>query len=279
MTQQPQHPFDRALVLDHSDLRAGLFTGTTSPDYWNMIGPFGGTTAAVALQAVLRHPDLLGTPIALTVNYAAALEAGAFDVQATPARTNRSTQHWTVQITQAGAEGAPHVTTTATVVTAARRETWGTTDLAMPEAPAPEAVERVTIGPRGVAWIGQYEMRPVSGGIPARWDGGGEHSETRLWVRDATPRPLDFPALAAMSDLFYPRVWLRRATPVPAGTVSITTYFHVGMDELAEVGTGHLFARATGQQFRNGFFDQTAQLWSRAGVLLANSSQIVYFKE
>jgi len=60
MTQQPQHPFDRALVLDHSDLRAGLFTGTTSPDYWNMIGPFGGTTAAVALQAVLRHPDLLG---------------------------------------------------------------------------------------------------------------------------------------------------------------------------------------------------------------------------
>ena len=45
------------------------------------------------------------------------------------------------------------------------------------------------------------------------------------------------------------------------------------------VGTGHLFARATGQQFRNGFFDQTAQLWSRAGVLLATSSQIVYFKE
>jgi hypothetical protein len=98
-------------------------------------------------------------------------------------------------------------------------------------------------------------------------------------VRDATPRPLDFPALASMSDLFYPRVWLRRATRVPAGTVSITTYFHAGAAELAEVGTGHLFARATGQQFRNGFFDQAAQLWSQAGALLATSSQIVYFKE
>ena len=283
MTQQQQqsqpHPFDRALALDHSDLRAGLFTGTTSMDYWNMVGPFGGTTAAVALQAVLRHPDLLGLPIALTVNYAAAIEAGAFDVQAVPARTNRSTQHWTVQITQAGASGAPQVTTTATVVTAARRGTWGATDLVMPEAPAPQAVERVTIGPAGVPWIEQYEMRPVAGGIPARWDGGGDRSETLLWVRDAVPRALDFPALASMSDLFYPRVWLRRATRVPAGTVSITTYFHAGAAELAEVGTGHLLARAVGQQFRNGFFDQAAQLWSASGTLLATSSQIVYFKE
>ena len=38
-------------------------------------------------------------------------------------------------------------------------------------------------------------------------------------------------------------------------------------------------ARATGQQFRNGFFDQAAQLWSASGTLLATSSQIVYFKE
>src|SRR5687767_14392582 len=93
------HPFDKAIALHHSDIRVGHFTGATSPDYWNMVGPFGGATAAIALQSVLQHPDLLGTPLALTVNFAAALEAGAFDVQATAVRTNRSTQHWTVQIT------------------------------------------------------------------------------------------------------------------------------------------------------------------------------------
>lgn len=273
------HPFDKALDIHHSDIRVGHFTGMTSPDYWNMVGPFGGTTAALALQAVLKHPDLLGAPIALTVNYAAALEAGAFDIQATAVRTNRSTQHWTVQITQAGASGAPNMTTTATVVTAVRRETWGENDLPMPDVPRPEAVERISIGPSGVAWIGQYDMRPISGGIPAKWDGSGHHSETRIWVRDAQSRALDFPSLAAMSDVFFPRVWLRRAKPVPAGTVSITTYFHATAAQLAEVGTGYLLGSATGQQFSNGFFDQAAQLWSESGVLLATSNQIVYYKE
>ena len=49
--------------------------------------------------------------------------------------------------------------------------------------------------------------------------------------------------------------------------------------DLAEVGTGYLLGRAVGQHFRNGFFDQTAQLWSEAGTLLATSNQIVYYKE
>lgn len=274
-----EHVFDKALRLVHSDLRAGQFTGATSADYWNMVGPFGGTTAAVMLQAVLGHPELLGAPIALTANYAAALVAGSFEVRAVPVRTNRSTQHWSIQILQPDAEGTPQVNTTATAVTAVRRDTWGENDLPMPPVPAPAQVERMSIGPAGVAWLAHYEMRPISGSIPARWDGHGEHSESRLWLRDAQPRPLDFASLVAMSDMFYPRVWLRRATPVPAGTVSITTYFHADAAQLAQVGTGYLLGRATGQQFRNGFFDQAAQLWSEAGDLLATSNQIVYYKE
>lgn len=273
------HPFDRALALQHSDIEAGLFTGATSPDYWNMVGPFGGTTAALAMQAVLRHPDLLGEPIAITVNYAAAVVAGPFEIQATPVKTNRSTQHWTVEIRQHDADGRAQLNTTATVVTAVRRETWSATDLPMPAVPAPESVERLTIGPKAVAWVSQYEMRPVSGSMPTQWDGRGDHSETLLWLRDAQPRVLDFAALTAMSDIFFPRVWLRRAAVVPVGTVSITTYFHCTAAQLAEVGTGHLLGRATGQQFAQGFFDQSAQLWSQAEHLLATSNQIVYYKE
>jgi hypothetical protein len=122
-------------------------------------------------------------------------------------------------------------------------------------------------------------MRPIMGMIPSQWDGGGDASETRMWVRDAAPRTLDFPSLAALSDCFFPRVWLRRAKPVPIGTVSITTYFHVEGARLAEIGHGFMLGRAIGQQFRNGYFDQAAQLWSESGALLATSNQIVYFKE
>ena len=66
---------------------------------------------------------------------------------------------------------------------------------------------------------------------------------------------------------------------VPAGTVSITTYFHVGQAELAATGTGFVLGQARAQEFRNGFFDQTAQLWNQAGRLLVSTHQIVYFKE
>jgi acyl-CoA thioesterase len=273
------HTFDKALALKPSLVRAGHYFGETSADYWNMVGPFGGTTAAIVLQSVLSHPDLLGAPIAITANYAAAIEAGAFEVQATPVRTNRSTQHWTIHITQPGPNGEQQVNTTATVVTAARRETWRASDIPVPQVPPPAEVARMSIGPSGVAWLGQYEMRPISGHVPTKWDGSGDHSETRIWLRDAEPRALDFASLASMSDMFYPRVWLRRAKHVPAGTVSITTYFHAGKAELAAVGTGYLLGRATGQRFHNGFFDQAAQLWSEAGELLATSNQIVYFKE
>jgi len=269
------HPFDEALRLSHSDLQSGLFTGRTSPAYWNMVGPFGGATAAIVLQSVLQHPDLLGEPVALTVNFAAAIEEGAFEVLATPVRTNRSTQHWTVSISQNGA-----INTTGTVFTALRRETWGAGDTPMPEGvPRPADVERLSIGPQGVAWLSQYEMRPISGKPPTVWDGGGTHSESRVWLRESPERPLDFASLAAMSDMFFPRVWLRRATRVPAGTVSITTYFHADAKSLEQVGTGYLLGRAHAQQFFNGYFDQSAHLWSEAGQLLATSNQIVYYKE
>jgi hypothetical protein len=279
MTQDASHPFDKAMALVPTGQRPGHYTGATSPDYWNMVGPFGGTTAALMLQAVLQHPQLLGAPIAVTVNYAAAIAAGAFELQATPVRTNRSTQHWTLQITQPDENGVPQINTTATVVTAARRETWGESDAPMPVVPRPDDLQRLSVGPRGVAWLSHFDMRPVSGLVPSKWDGSTHHSESLLWLRDAHGRPLDFTALTALSDMFFPRVWLRRAKHVPAGTVSITTYIHADAQQLAAVGTGHVLGRATGQGFRNGFFDHNAQLWSERGDLLATSNQIVYFKE
>ncbi|MBU1358220.1 MAG: thioesterase family protein, partial [Gammaproteobacteria bacterium] len=252
----------------------------TSPDYWNFVGPFGGTTAAVMLQAVLQHPDVLGVPVALTVNYAAAVVEGPFEIRAVPVRTNRSTQHWTLEMSQTGADGQSHVTTTGTAFTALRRDTWSANELPLPEGtPAPLQADVLSIGPAGVEWIRRYEMRPVAGAIPTEWDGRIASSETRVWLRDTPPRPLDFPALAALSDSFFPRVWLRRATPVPIGTVSISTYFHVNAQQIAAIGSGFLLGRATGQQFANGFFDQAAQLWSEDGTLVATSSQIVYYKE
>ncbi|MBX3632856.1 MAG: thioesterase family protein [Simplicispira sp.] len=276
MKQSASHPFDDAMQLSAD--APGQYRGEAPAPYWNMVGPFGGITAATLLRAVLQHPDVLGDPLALTVNYGGGLVAGEFQIQAVPVRTNRSTQHWTLSILQRGADGAPVVTTTATAVTAVRRDTWSAGDSPAPDVPRP--AELPAISPAfGVEWLKRYEMRPVAGLLPQSWDGSGDHSLSQLWMRDDPPRPLDFCSLAALADIFFPRIWLRRARQVPAGTVSITVYFHAGQTDLAASGDGYLLGQARGQEFRNGFFDHTAQLWNEAGTLLATSHQIVYYKE
>ena len=275
MTTTP-HSFDQALVLEFT--APGLLRGHTSPAYWNMVGPFGGITAATALRAILLHQDRLGDPLSLTVNYAGALSTGPFTVQAMPVRTNRSTQHWTVSIVQTDAQGEQVVTTTATAVTAVRRETWSLADVAMPTVPGPEGLDAYPPAP-GIEWFSRYDLRPVTGALPRQWNGQGDSSLTQVWMRDSPPRPLDFCALAALADVFFPRVWLRRAVHVPAGTVSITVYFHASAAQLEATGTGHVLGQARAQEFRNGFFDQTVQLWSESGTMLATSHQIVYYKE
>lgn len=274
------HPLDAALQLTPL-ATPGHYQGQSHRSYWNMVGPFGGVTAAALLRALMQHPDRLGEPVSLTVNYAGALAAGPFTVQAVPVRTNRSTQHWTLSILQAdpqGADGQLVVATTGTALTAVRRDTWGVSDEPMPSVPPPAKVPVYPSLP-GVEWLQRYEMRAIAGLIPHTWDDSGTDSLTQLWVRDAPARPLDFCALAGLADVFYPRVWLRRARRVPAGTVSMTVYFHAGAAQLEETGTGYLLGQARAQAFRNGFFDQTAQLWNEGGALLATTHQIVYYKE
>lgn len=266
-----RHVFDEAVALTAAG--ENQWAGQTHPAYANMVGPFGGITTAQVVQALLQHPQRLGDPIALTVNFCAAVADGAFVITAIPVRTNRSTQHWTLAMTQ-----GEETVFTGTAVTAVRRATWSLDEEPMPQCPPPEAVA-LAQRPAPMEFVRRYEQRVVHGELPAVWDGSGEHSLSRLWVRDQPPRPLDFASLAAISDIFYPRVFVRRSTHVPAGTVTLTTYFHVNAAEIAQVGDAYLLGQARAQAFRNGFFDQTAQLWSQAGVMLVSTHQLVYYKQ
>ncbi len=269
------HPFDSSLEL--ADAGDGTLTGATSPAYANMVGPFGGDTAAVLLRAAQIHPERIGEPVALTVNFAGPVADGDFTVEARPVRTNRSTQHWAIELRQGGA-----VATTATAVFAVRRPTWEGTEARMPEAPAPDDVP-VRGMPPFVEWAKNYELRWVEGGIPEMPGPDApptpsDDSTTTMWVRDSPPRPLDFCSLTAICDSFYPRVFLRRGAPVPAGTVTLTVYFHADGEALARQGSDPVLGTASSKAFGKGYFDQVAEVWGGDGTLLATSHQLVYFK-
>lgn len=268
----PTHVLDQAVLLERRE--DGAFAGATHPAYANMVGPFGGVTAAVLLNSALTHPARLGDPVALTVNYAGPVADGPFRIDALPVRTNRSTQHWSITLSQGDA-----VATTATAVFAVRRETWSSTEAAMPSVPAFETLERMP--PAGIAaWTGNYDMRFVRGHmLDARLPEDRRDSVSELWIRDEPPRPLDFLSLAAISDTFFPRIMVRRLQRVPAGTVSITTYFHADAALLAEQGDRPVFGAARATHFGRGYHDQSAEVWGEGGAMLATSHQIVYFKE
>lgn len=264
------HVFDAAVALEPGG--DDIYTGHTHPAYANMVGPFGGAIGAVLLNAVMCHPARLGEPVSLTVHYAAPIADGGFSVLARALRTNRSTQHWFVELVQ-----ADQVAAFATVFTATRRDTWGATDAIFPQVPPSDRVETAPVVP-WAAWTGSYDMRFIEGGLnPA--DTASDSSQTRMWIRDQPPRPLDFLSLAAICDAFFPRIFVRRPKLVPVGTVALTTYFHADAAQLSAQGSAPLLGVARALHFGKGFFDQSAEIWSAEGVLLAASHQVVYFKE
>jgi acyl-CoA thioesterase len=276
------HVFDEALEL--SPLAVGSWQGHTHTAWWNMVGPFGGITAATALRALELHPQVLGAPVTLTVNYVSAVSPGPYTVTTRAVRTNRSSQHWLIEITQPDASGATATVLTGTAITALRRDTFGATDCAMPNVPGPHALQTAPPPPE-LGFLARYDIRVVTGAPPMHWDGTVQEAPadqlglTQIWTRLTPPRAMDYAALTACADIFYPRVWLRRASRVPAGTVSMTVYFHADANDLAATGDGFVLCQARAQAYRNGHADQTAQLWNESGTLLATTHQLVYYKE
>ena len=267
----PPHPVDDAVALEPAG--ENLVRGRTVEAWANMVGPFGGITASVMLQAILQHPSRHGDPLALTLNYAGPVAAGGFEIEARPVRTNRSNQHWWLEMRQ-----GEEVVTTATAITGLRRETWSETESGAPDVPAPEDVPSAGAD-RGVRWVENYDMRFITGG----WDAvaAGEEqpeSTTTMWIRDATSRPLDHLALTAMCDSFFPRSFLRLGRPLPAGTVTLTIHYLATADEIAAQGTDFILGSVHAHRFHGNYHDESARLWGRDGTLLATSHQLMYFK-
>jgi acyl-CoA thioesterase len=271
MPTRAPHLFDDATQVSAGD---SGWIGHTSPDYWAFIGPFGGATAATILRALTEHPERLGDPLSLTVNYCAPIVEGSFDLDVRLLKANRSSQHWSVELTQNGAEVAAF----ATAVFAVRRPSWSHQSVKFPDTTPFEATRRY---PNVAAsWVKQYDFRFVEG-EPA-W-GGTPNAEpasgfSKLWIGDRSPRKIDALSLMSMSDAFFARIFHVRRELVPIGTVSLTTYFHTDAGDLAAEDITRVLATADARVFYKSYGDQSGELWSPNGRLLATTTQMAYFK-
>lgn len=267
------HPLDAASRLTR--LGDGTLTGHTSPAYWNMVGPYGGITATILLRAALEDDRRVGEPVAQTVNFCAPVAEGEFAVTVKEVRTGRSVQHFYVELRQ-----GETIAANTTIVMARRAETWGHHAVAMPEAPPPETLAPVA-GKPPLAWLDRYDFRYVEGPpvVPGTPHAAPQASRSLLWVADRPGRTLDHLSLAALCDVFIVRIFQVRGIRTPAGTVSMTSYFHAGAEELAAQGARHVLAKADSLRFGGQFHDQQGEIWSDAGKLLASTGQIVWFRD
>ncbi|MEO0399142.1 MAG: thioesterase family protein [Pseudomonadota bacterium] len=210
------HALDIATAI--RPLGAGRWSGETSPDYLNIVGPFGGVIAATLLRAVLEDGAAHGDPASMTVNFCAAIKTGSFEIATKCVRTGKHTQHWMLELNQEDETRA-----TATVLMGVRRETFAYDVVKMPEAPAYESVEPLT-NAAFTPWVQCYEFRFFDGEMtlaPAPLD-PPRSPRTRMWVKDAPDRLLDYLGLAALSDSFFFRLLHARGALIPNGTVSLT---------------------------------------------------------
>ncbi|WP_390616478.1 acyl-CoA thioesterase [Maricurvus nonylphenolicus] len=264
------HDFDQAIVLAGPQESR---TNQLSPAYNNMVGPFGGVTAATLLKAVMTHSEAVGDPVALTVNYIGAITASDIIIKPRLIKQNRSNAHWCID---ASAEGEAILS--ATLVLANRRETWNSTEIPCPQAPPLEQLSSIP-EEQLMEWAKRYDMRFVKGNLfEEPVDDGGPTSESLAWIADKPYRKLDFLSLTAMCDSFFPRLFIRERTFAPIGTVSLTIHFHASKADLESLPSAWLLAHARAGKYSQGYFDQTGELWSQDGHLLATTSQMVYYK-
>jgi len=264
-------PFDRAThVADTGD---GRYAAALAPQ-WN--GPFdrpnGGFIAAILLraaQAELARPDL--PPRILNVQYLR------------PANPEPATLH--VQILRVGGRNATvqvslhqreKLAVTALITFSGPRPHTLTITEPPPDAPRPDLVAEIDPDDLDGASpaLRRLRMRPCFG---APILGGSADAITGRWfsLRDENEdRAYDAARLVALCDLWWPAVFSAARQFVGVPTLDLTVHLRATTPV-----PGPILGRFQTSTITEGHFDETGQLWSTTGQLLAESRQLALLTE
>jgi acyl-CoA thioesterase len=264
------HPFDTSLELQPTGSApdgASLFHARTSERYRNAIGPFGGWTAALLLKSVLSMAQARGAPLALDALFMGPIDDGELEVRVSLLRQNRTVGFWRSELWQKG-----RICAHAQVTLSVARTGSLLQDVQFPNVPRPDALPDYVNPRTPVAWTEQYIFKAVSGLLFS----GAPSMDSRIWLRDAQPRPLDAIALTAICDTPFPSPWIRLAEQVPVSTVAFSVYFRASEADYAQAGTEFNLLESKAALMENGYVDQFTSVWSASGRLLAQTQQMLW---
>jgi Acyl-CoA thioesterase C-terminal domain len=102
---------------------------------------------------------------------------------------------------------------------------------------------------------------------------GAPEAVTGGWLRFADPQPLDAPALAMYADAWLPSPMPYLTRPAAAPTIDLTVHFRAP-GVAAAIADEPVLAVFRSSTAAGGLFEEDGELWSRDGVLLAQSRQL-----
>ncbi|HPF25210.1 MAG TPA: thioesterase family protein [Steroidobacteraceae bacterium] len=257
------------MLQNYSWLNDTTLVAAMDPAIAAFSGAFGGWVAAHALLAaerVVNDPDAL--PLSVNIDFLRGVVEG--DVVSTGELVHSTRSLRFVQVATAQADGDCARTT---AIFARRRHTDDVTSVAMPTCAAPESLEPIDASVVPVTWINSFDLRFAS-------RAPGERSpamRSLTWTRLKTERALDYAALLAIADTPLPRIFMHYAAQSKISTVTMSVHFHADRADLARIRHEFVLVEASNQAARHGYYDQLTRIWSRAGRLLATSSQLVWF--
>ena len=244
-------------------LGPGRWRGEISERWWIIRGPYGGYLCALLVEALTDAlDDPARTPRSLTVHFLDAPAVGPVEVAATVERAGRSLTSVSLRMEQ---DGRPVALALASAATWRDGEAeWQ--ELAMPEVAPPEDCPQ----------IGGRPLPPFTDNFEIRW-AGGERGRARnlTWVRPRPEAPLDHATVAALADTMVPAAFTRLHRVAVVPTFDLTIHFRA---PLPPHGDGWVLADFHSGRSAGGAWEEDGELWSRDGVLLAQSRQLAMMR-
>jgi acyl-CoA thioesterase len=263
----PLTRFDRDTAVE--PVGDGAFAARIDRGWWIGRGPHGGYVAAIVLRAMteaLADPERQAR--SLTVHYTTPPAEGPARVSVTLERAGRSLTTLSARMTQDDR-------LVALALAAFSRPYRGAAEYAdadPPDAPSPEDARRIPFDAPAPDFARNLDMRPTFG--PRPFSASEREAVTGGWLRLAEPRPHDPIALAFYADAWWPAPFGRLTGFAPAPTIDLTVHFRAPVSASSAPPGDFLLGQFRSRTAREGFFEEDGELWTRDGMLLAQSRQL-----
>jgi acyl-CoA thioesterase len=268
-SQAPGSRFDCDTAIEPQG--GGVYAARIDPGWWIVNGPNGGYLAAMLLRA-LAHAvaDPGRAPRSLTVHFLRPPQEGEVRIETHVERVGRS-------LTTVSARMLQHdkLQALALAAFATPREALSFQHARMPPAAPPEDLAPEPAGlEQRIPLRARYEERWALGARP--WSRAPK-ALAGGWIRLAEPHRVDAPLVAALTDAWPPAIFSHVEMGALVGgvpTVDLTIHFRAPLPPAGAGAHDWLLVVFTSQAARDGFVEEDGEIWSRDGVLLAQSRQL-----